>query len=276
MAGDWIKMRTNLWDDPRVSKLCDLTGQGEAAIVGGLYWLWATADQHTEDGVLLHLTLRQIDRKTGISGFGDALVAAGWLSFDGEIVSIPNFEDHNGASAKKRSQTAKRVGLHRAAAADVTRDDDSCNAAGVTPALAREEKRREEEEKACVASVPLPTADSSPALPACPAEKLVELYHEVLPELPRVRLMPADRRKALQKRWRWVLTSRKSDGTPRACTADEAMGWMRQFFERTRDNDFLMGRTGRGAGHEGWQCDLDHLLSDKGLKAVVEKTAAAA
>lgn len=37
MAGDWIKMRGNLWDDPRVAKLCDLTDQGEAAIVGALY-----------------------------------------------------------------------------------------------------------------------------------------------------------------------------------------------------------------------------------------------
>lgn len=48
MAGDWIKMRSNLWDDPRVARICDLTDVGEAAVVGGLYWLWATADQHSE------------------------------------------------------------------------------------------------------------------------------------------------------------------------------------------------------------------------------------
>ncbi len=77
MAGDWIKMRGNLWDDPRIAKLCDITGQGEAAIVGALYWLWASADQHTENGVMLGLSLRQIDRKTGINGFGDALIVIG-------------------------------------------------------------------------------------------------------------------------------------------------------------------------------------------------------
>ena len=52
MAGDWIKMRTNLWDDPRVSSLADATRTGEATVIGGLYWLWSTADQHSVDGRL--------------------------------------------------------------------------------------------------------------------------------------------------------------------------------------------------------------------------------
>ena len=77
MAGDWIKMRGNLWDDPRVARLCDLTDCGEAQVIGGLYWLWATADQHTDCGVMYGLSLRQIDRKTGVQGLGDALVAVG-------------------------------------------------------------------------------------------------------------------------------------------------------------------------------------------------------
>lgn len=90
MAGEWIKMRGNLWDDPRVSRLRDLTDSTEATIVGGLYWLWATADQHTEDGVMPGLTLRAIDRKTGIQGFGDALLQIGWLADHSEGVRIVN------------------------------------------------------------------------------------------------------------------------------------------------------------------------------------------
>ena len=108
MAGDWIKMRGNLWDDPRVSRLCDLTDQSEAAIVGALYWLWATADQHTEDGVMPGLTLRQIDRKTGVQGFGAALCQIGWLEDNPDGVRIVNFEDHNGTSAKRRCTDAQR------------------------------------------------------------------------------------------------------------------------------------------------------------------------
>jgi hypothetical protein len=119
---------------------------------------------------------------------------------------------------------------------------------------------------------------TSPAasLPTCPVDQVVELYHEVLPELPRCRLMPDARRKAISRRWRWVLTSHKADGTRRAESAKAALGWFRLYFEQARGSDFLMGRTTRSAGHEGWQCDLDFLMGDKGLKTVVEKTEVAA
>jgi hypothetical protein len=47
---------------------------------------------------------------------------------------------------------------------------------------------------------------------------------------------------------------------------------MRSYFERAQKNDFLMGRTPRSAEHTNWRCDLDFLLSDKGLVQVIEKT----
>ena len=118
---------------------------------------------------------------------------------------------------------------------------------------------------------------TSPAkLPTCPHQSLIDLYHEVLPNLPAVRLMPDKRKKSISGFWTFVLTSKKADGTPRATTADDATAWVRQYFERARDNDFLMGRSKRGADHSGWECDLDFLLSDKGRIQVIEKTKDAA
>ena len=157
MAGDWIKMRGNLWDDPRVTRLCDLTDSGEAAVIGALYWLWATADQHTEDGSLPGLTLRQIDRKTGVPGFGAALVSIGWLSADEAGCAVAHFEEHNGASAKKRCQTAKRVAAFKAGNAQEPPQDEEGNAGSVSEALALRdlEKRREEEEKNQCTHTPL-------------------------------------------------------------------------------------------------------------------------
>lgn len=151
MAGDWIKMRGNLWDDPRVARLCDLTNQTEAPVIGALYWLWATADQHTEDGVMPGLTLRQIDRKTGVAGFGQAACDVGWLADHPEGVHILKFEEHNGASAKKRIQTAKRVAAFKAGNASEPQDKREGNASSVTDSLAErdleKEKSREEENK---------------------------------------------------------------------------------------------------------------------------------
>lgn len=73
MAGEWIKVRTNLWDDPRVCAMCDLTGASEAFVIGGLYWLWSKAATGAD------VTLAGIDNQVGISGFGNALIASRWL-----------------------------------------------------------------------------------------------------------------------------------------------------------------------------------------------------
>lgn len=162
MAGDWIKMRGNLWDDPRVSKLCDLTDQSEAAIVGALYWLWAAADQHTEDGLMPGLTLRQIDRKTGVQGFGAALCQIGWLEDNPDGVRIVNFEDHNGTSAKRRCTDAQRkANVRNVSASDA--DKQRTESGQKTPNLgAREEKRREEEK---TEEAPSPKSPRGTALP---------------------------------------------------------------------------------------------------------------
>lgn len=146
MAGDWIKMRGNLWDDPRIAKICDLTDQSEAAVVGGLYWLWAAADQHSEDGVMPGLSISSINRKTGIKGLGEALVAIGWVADHPEGVRIVRFEEHNGASAKSRAQTAKRVANHeknKTTNAILTQPPLLDAQESVSSALAREEKEKE-------------------------------------------------------------------------------------------------------------------------------------
>ncbi len=76
----------------------------------------------------------------------------------------------------------------------------------------------------------------------------------------------------MRKVWGWVLSSRKSDGKRRAETGEQALHWLRGYFVHASKNDFLMGRTQRSAEHAGWQCDIDFLLTDKGMKQVIEKT----
>lgn len=122
-----------------------------------------------------------------------------------------------------------------------------------------------------------PTASQSaeptaPKVPACPFDSVVSLYHEVLPELPSVRVMDDERKQGLTKFWKFILTSKKTDGSRRALDANDALTWLRGYFERARLNDFVMNRTARSAGHEKWQASLDYLCTSKGLKQVVEKT----
>lgn len=238
MAGEWIKMRTNLWDDPRVGRLCDLTGQSEAAVVGGLYWLWATADEHSEDGFMSGLSIRQIDRKTGIKGFGAALCEIEWLYEAAQGVVINRFEEHNGASAKKRCTTAKRVSNHRSGNDDVTQgalqNDDEI----VTGALARDRRREEEEltptnpDGLVVASAAgdAPTAAPRTGKPDCPHQQIIALYHQVLPMCPEIRdWTPA---RATQLRARWSEDQRRQN-----------LDYWKRFFEYVATCDFLVGKT---------------------------------
>jgi hypothetical protein len=141
MAGDWIKMRGNLWDDPRIAKMCDLTDQSEAAVVGGLYWLWAAADQHSEDGVMPGLSVSSINRKTGIKGFGEALLVIGWMADHPEGIRIVRFEEHNGSSAKRRCSDAQRKASVRSLSASEA--DNSGNSAELEKEKEKEKNKKE-------------------------------------------------------------------------------------------------------------------------------------
>lgn len=138
---NWIKMRVNLWDDPRVGAMVDATDTCEAAVIGGLYWLWTAADQHSTDGFMPAMTLRQLDRRSGIAGFGQALVDVDWLVVLEDGLQIARFEEHNGASAKRRASESRRKMSARNA-------DKVRTKSGHGAHLEKEREKEEEEAKA--------------------------------------------------------------------------------------------------------------------------------
>lgn len=133
MAGDWIKMRVDLADDPSVIAVSEDTGLDQDAVIGKLHRLWSWSDRHTEDGNAVGVTYAWVDRYLSVPGFALALENAGWLSHDGTVLTIPNFSRHNGKSGKSRALTAKRAATHK---------QRSSNAKVTRSALPREEKRR--------------------------------------------------------------------------------------------------------------------------------------
>lgn len=208
MAGNRIKMRSNLWTDPRLDRLCDLSGQVEPMVIGGRYWLWTTADQHTEDGFMPGLSAAAIDRKCGVAGLGEALLAVGWIELVAAMpgsagnpcgIRINHFDEHNGASAKKRLVTAKRVANNRQIDAPVTQPALQIAHTSVTPALPRERVEKENKSTPLVASLPAGDALAAqldkvekievPASgkTACPHQEIIKLYHAILPMCPEVR-----------------------------------------------------------------------------------------
>ena len=149
------------------------------------------------------------------------------------------------------------------------------NATGHTE-TPREEKSREEElsdEAKASSSSPVATK-GRPQVP-CQYQAIVDAYHEALPMLPKVRLMDDKRKAAMRKLWGWVLSSTKGDGSRRATTGDEAVAWLRDYFGRAAANAWLIGQE-PSRSHPGWKADFDFLLTDRGLKAVIERTEVAA
>lgn len=147
MAGDWIKMRSNLWDDPRVAAIVDATNSSEAAVIGALYWLWAAADQHSTDGHLPGMSFRQVNRKTGVKGFAEALASVGWIEPTDDGVLIARFGEHNGKSAKRRAAESVRKMS--------ARDADKLQTETGQPAHLEKEKEKEESKEGATKAAPV-------------------------------------------------------------------------------------------------------------------------
>jgi len=152
MAGDWIKVQKDTPDKPEVLAIASRLNIDPDAVTGKLIRVWSWFDTHTTDGNALSVTFAFLDRLTSVTGFAEQMVFCGWLNQNGSMLSLPNFENHNGETAKKRAQSKNRTEKHRSNA----NSNANSNASSVTKVLP--EKRREEKSY----SVSKDTGDKSP------------------------------------------------------------------------------------------------------------------
>jgi hypothetical protein len=145
MAGYWIKFETSTSDKPEVWAIAESLSIDPDAVVGKLLRVWAWFDDHTEKGNAPSVTKALLDRRVGVTGFCDAMILSGWMIEDGEVVCLPNFDRHNGATAKSRCLTAKRVATHKKGNAEgnAKGNGDSVTSSVSSALPRREEKRRE-------------------------------------------------------------------------------------------------------------------------------------
>lgn len=118
MAGDWIKWQKGLVYKPKVMRIAHLLGKSrfECAALCMVVWEWC--DDNMENCYAVGVTKTALDDVTGVRGFGDALVAVGWVVEVEDGLCFPNFERHNGQTAKIRASTKKRMSDKRKRDAD--------------------------------------------------------------------------------------------------------------------------------------------------------------
>ncbi|WP_256658228.1 helix-turn-helix domain-containing protein [Pseudomonas sp. DG56-2] len=89
-----------------------------------------------------------------------------------------------------------------------------------------------------------------------PIDKIVDLFNELLPELPRVVLINKDRKLKVQARWA-------------ESPVHQDLDFWRDFFSMVQASDWLMGRVG-GRDNKPFRCNFDWLVAPTNFVKVVE------
>lgn len=115
MAGDWIKVESATLDKPEVYRIADLLGVTPDQTLGLLLRFWVWLDRNSCNGRVTLMYAKSIDTVMRCDGFAACLVDVGWAAVDDSagVLTITNFDRHNGKSAKTRASTQQRVQRHR-------------------------------------------------------------------------------------------------------------------------------------------------------------------
>jgi hypothetical protein len=113
---NWIKWTKGFAGKPKVLALADhwKCSPKEAAATCMLAWEWA--DEVTGNGIVeapVDQIVTQLALRTGNAQCVAGLEKVGWLLVTPTGVVFPEFELHNGNSAKRRAQTAARQATFR-------------------------------------------------------------------------------------------------------------------------------------------------------------------
>jgi hypothetical protein len=264
MANEWLRLWHDMPTDPKWRTIARASGQPIALVQAVYLHMLVDASRNVTRG---HVTVTAEDMGSALD-VTEAEIQCVLDAMEGRVIEAGALSGWDARQPKKEDAGNPSTGAK--SAAERQRDKRARDAEKDAVTAGHDESRKVTLDKDKDESKDISVGGAD--LPQCNLQAVIDLYHEVLPELPTVRLMTESRKKAIAKQWRFVLTSKKSDGTRRAFDADQAMTWLRDYFSRARDNDFLMGRTGRQGEHANWQCDLDFLLTEKGMKHVIEKT----
>lgn len=105
-------------------------------------------------------------------------------------------------------------------------------------------------------------------VPNCPHEKLIALYHELLPTCTRVVEWNEQRQALMRARWREKATSKARNWGYR--TEEEGLACWRRFFAWCAQSEFLTGRSPGRDGHAPFVATLEWLIRPKNFAKVIE------
>lgn len=116
--------------------------------------------------------------------------------------------------------------------------------------------------------IPSTASSSADDIRQCPTGTLVNLYHELMPLNPQVKVVSAARKSAIKARW---LEASKLDCAPFGyATRAEGLAAWRQFFEVCAESKFLTGLSPPMPGKPAFVADIDFIFSPSGFAKTLE------
>lgn len=100
--------------------------------------------------------------------------------------------------------------------------------------------------------------------PLCPHALVLEAYHELLPELPRMKTWSDDRQEALRTRWREKWREGKFTDV------HGGLEYFRKLFAYVRESDFLMGRVEARSRDRPFMASLDWICKRSNFQKIIE------
>ena len=116
-----------------------------------------------------------------------------------------------------------------------------------------------------------PVGETSPTgikQPFCPHDEIIAMYHEQLPELPRMRVRNSDRDTLLRTRWKESLQRLQAAG--RQGTREEGLAWWHKYFALVRASPLLMGQVEQRGRDSPWMASFEWLIRPKNFAKVIE------
>lgn len=166
---------------------------------------------------------------------------------------------------RMRQAKAKHAAEHRWSNATgmlgASTEHPPSNASQTPPPTTHPPTEKDNEPTALAVAAEKPADDS---VPACPFEKIIEDYHALLPQCPRLLVRNNARDGLIRARWREVFAA------GRAKDRDDGIQLFRELFEHVSESKFLTGRAPARNGSPPFVADLEWLMRPTNFAKVVE------
>lgn len=241
--------------------LVGLLGDDELAPIY-LIRLWAHCQQRKSSSFVSLPTagIKAICRYQGAAPtLEEALIGSGFAARDGAALQVLGWDEYNAslianwANGSKGGRPKNNPPITHGLAMGKPSETHG------TPD--REDKSREDKKTTT-------TSSSGDDVRQCPAGTLVNLYHELMPSNPRVKVLSKARKSAIRSRW---LEAASLDCKPFGYASKEAglEAW-RQFFEICAESKFLTGLSPPQNGKPSFIADIDFIFSPSGFAKTLE------